>query len=82
MWRKMVETREEVEHDIWWHLKSSSVSFLFDNWTKLGAPYFVENLGCDVELEVKDFITEGEWDRGRLSEVLSKEMVISCYHQH
>lgn len=57
IWMKMTETTEEVDHDIWWQIKSGTSSFLFDNWTKLGDLYFLEELGCDTELKVKDSIT-------------------------
>lgn len=53
----MTKTTEEVDHDILWQIKLGTSSFLFDNWTKLGALYFLEELGCDTELKVKDFIT-------------------------
>ncbi|WMV08192.1 hypothetical protein MTR67_001577 [Solanum verrucosum] len=34
VWRKMVLIREEVEHEIWWQIKTRSSSFWFDNWTE------------------------------------------------
>lgn len=37
VWRKMIKIREEIEHNIWWQIKSENESFWFDNWTKLGA---------------------------------------------
>ncbi|KAG5631908.1 hypothetical protein H5410_003625 [Solanum commersonii] len=34
-WRKLITTREEIEHSIWWQVKVGNSSFWFDNWTKL-----------------------------------------------
>lgn len=48
VWKKMVEIiGEEVEHNIWWQIKSSEVSFWFDNWTKQGALFYTDNQGAE-----------------------------------
>lgn len=76
VWKKMVEVKEEVEHNIWWQIGSGEVSFWFDNWTKQGALYLTENQrGREEEIEVKRFITNERWDGEMLSQVLSEEMV-------
>lgn len=36
VWRKMIQIRDVMEHNIWWQFKAGSSSFLFDNWTKMG----------------------------------------------
>lgn len=76
VWRKMISVREEVEQEIWWQIKLANSSFWFDNWTKMGASYFLEN---DVrekeELEVKKFVSNGEWDRQKLIDILSEEII-------
>lgn len=33
---------DEVEHNTWWQVKSATPSFWFDNWTKQGALYILE----------------------------------------
>lgn len=49
----MVDIREEVEHEIQWKLKEENSSFWFDNWTKLGELYYVEEQEVgEVEMEV------------------------------
>lgn len=67
-----MEIREEVEHDIWWQLKSRTTSFWFDNWSKIGALYFLEDQPNEFEMEVKEFITDWEWDRERLLQIIIK----------
>lgn len=63
-WSKMIKMTEDVEHNIWWQIKEGSVSFWFDNWTKLGALYFVdEEVQGEEEIKVKEFVKEGGWNR-------------------
>ncbi|KAH0712013.1 hypothetical protein KY289_007972 [Solanum tuberosum] len=52
-WRKMLETREEVEYDIWWQVKSGEASFWFDNWMKQGALYYIQEHNGEEEVEVR-----------------------------
>lgn len=40
VWRRMLECRDIIEHQIRWRLKMGSSLFWFDNWTGLGALYF------------------------------------------
>lgn len=76
VWRKLLEIREEVEHDIWWQIKARNSSFWFDNWTKQGALFFTEGENArDEEIEVKEFIENGSWKIEKLRENLSEEMV-------
>lgn len=76
VWRKMLEVREEVDHYIWWQIKTGETSFWFDNWTKQGALYYIEDQNVEEEeVEVRKFIVNGEWDRNKLRELLSEEMI-------
>lgn len=69
-------TREEMEHEIWWQVKSGNSSFWFDNWTTLGALYFIEAKPMSNEKsEFKDFIKNGGYDINKSKEVLSEELV-------
>lgn len=62
-----------MEHEIWWQAKSGNSTFWFDNQTKLGALYFIEDMPVfDEEAEVQDFISNGGWDRDKLQEPLSE----------
>ncbi|XP_049389010.1 uncharacterized protein LOC125853369 [Solanum stenotomum] len=73
--RKMITIREEVEHNIWWQIKAGNSSFWFDNWTKQGALWYVEeNNAVEEEIEVKYFILQGVWDREKLLNKISEEM--------
>ncbi|KAG5591558.1 hypothetical protein H5410_042072 [Solanum commersonii] len=75
IWKCMMKMREEVEHDIWWQVKAGNSNFWFDNWTKLGALYFIEDqTDINEELEVKDVIVDGTWDRQKLLNCVSEEM--------
>lgn len=69
----MVEIKEEVDHEIWWQVRRSSMSFWFDNWTKLEVLYFIVEQGKDEEIEVRNFIVNGEWDRNSLESLLDKD---------
>lgn len=31
VWRKMIQIREDLEHNIWWQMKTGEASFWFDN---------------------------------------------------
>lgn len=58
VWKKVIIIREEVEHDIWWQIKTENCSFWYDNCTQQRALYFIEDAGAEVtEVEVKKFIT-------------------------
>ncbi|KAK6803206.1 hypothetical protein RDI58_000990 [Solanum bulbocastanum] len=76
IWRKMIQIREEVEHNIWWQIRNGEESFWFDDWTKQGALYYLEEQNhSDKEIEVKEFTKEGGWDKGKLNQYVSEEMV-------
>ncbi|KAH0757927.1 hypothetical protein KY290_021420 [Solanum tuberosum] len=46
-----------------------------DNWTKLGALYFIEPQGLDEEVKVKEMIQNAEWNIPRLRQIISEDMV-------
>ncbi|WMV09220.1 hypothetical protein MTR67_002605 [Solanum verrucosum] len=74
-WRKLITSRDEIEHNIWWQVKAGNSSFWFDNWTKLGALWHVENTNArEEELEVNSFIYQGNLDRVKLLSRLLEEM--------
>lgn len=78
----MIQIREKVELNIWWQLKSGNASFLFDNWTKLGALYYIEGDNIvEEEIEVKEFMSYGGWDRQKLSMVLNDEELVNYIYQ-
>lgn len=74
--KSMIKVRDEIEHDIWWQVGSSNSSFWFDNGTKMGALYHIEDqLEIHKDIEVKDFIINGTWKKVILEECISAEMV-------
>lgn len=76
IWKKMVNIREEVEHDIWWQIKDGNSSFWFDNWTKQVAFYFTEGEQAqEEEVDVNDLVINGGWNEQKLKAVVSYEMV-------
>lgn len=71
-----MKVKEEVEHEIQWQIKFKLQISDFDNWTKRGAVYFLEDKPiANEEAQVKDFILNGQWNREMLKATLSKEMV-------
>lgn len=61
-WRKMIQVREEVKHDIWWKIKASNCNFCFDNWTEIGTLYYIENkpvMDEDVKVRISSLMVCG-----------------------
>lgn len=53
--RKLVDIREDVEHNIWCRLSLRNFRFYVDNWTRKGALYFSEGENSiEEEIKVKD----------------------------
>ncbi|KAH0669175.1 hypothetical protein KY289_023668 [Solanum tuberosum] len=74
IWKKIL-VREEIEHNIWWKVTTGNFSIWFDNWTKQGALYYLEGENDTAEeLEVRDFITERQWNITMLGARLSEEI--------
>ncbi|XP_075079894.1 uncharacterized protein LOC142165180 [Nicotiana tabacum] len=76
-WRRMLECRDLVEHQILWQPKMKFSLFWFDNWIGLGALYFVTppEFYCDESIHnVYDVAREGVWDDERLREILPEDL--------
>lgn len=68
-----MKVKEEVEHEIQWQIKSKLQISSFDNQTKIGALYFLEDKPiANKEAQVKDFILNGQWNREMLKATLSE----------
>uniref|UniRef100_A0A1U7Y3W8 Uncharacterized protein LOC104240759 n=1 Tax=Nicotiana sylvestris TaxID=4096 RepID=A0A1U7Y3W8_NICSY len=79
IWRKMLECRDLIEHQIFWQTKRGSSLFWFENWTGLGALYFYvpQDFGIDETVHnVHDVTLDGEWDVDRLFEMLPKDLAV------
>ncbi|KAG5627592.1 hypothetical protein H5410_012810 [Solanum commersonii] len=73
----MIKVREEVEHNIWWQAKAGNLSFWFDNWTKLGALYYIEDINnSEEEVDVREFIVDGQWNKLKLASYLSDMEIV------
>ncbi|XP_075074578.1 uncharacterized protein LOC142162156 [Nicotiana tabacum] len=77
IWKKMLECRDLIEHQILWKLKMRSSLFWFDNWTGLGSLYFVvpqEFFGDENINNVNDVVNEGQWIEEQLRELLPGDL--------
>ncbi|XP_075097910.1 uncharacterized protein LOC142175230 [Nicotiana tabacum] len=65
VWRKMLEAREEVEHDILWEMNRVSTNIWHENWTGLGALYDVVPLNFPINEklhEVAELRDQDSWN--------------------
>ncbi|XP_070025438.1 uncharacterized protein LOC142181904 [Nicotiana tabacum] len=65
-----------IEHQIMWHPRTGSSLFWYDNWTGLGALYFLvpQEFGVNESVhKVWDVIEGGEWNAERLFQILPEE---------
>nr|XP_009768117.1 PREDICTED: uncharacterized protein LOC104219182 [Nicotiana sylvestris] len=73
MWRKMLECRDLIEHQIYWKLRMGSALFWFDNWTEMGALNFQVpvDFGIDEDIHnVNDMVENGMWNVDKMFESL------------
>lgn len=76
VWRRMLECRDIIENQIVWRSKMGSSLFWFDNWTGLGALYFItpQDFGFDESINnVYDVVNRGAWDVNKLTQILPDE---------
>ncbi|XP_075088344.1 uncharacterized protein LOC142170350 [Nicotiana tabacum] len=79
IWRKMLECRDLIEHQIFWQTKKGSSLFWFENWTGLGALYFLvpQDFGIDETVQnVHEVTLDGGWDVDRLFEMLPEDLAV------
>ncbi|XP_009588966.1 uncharacterized protein [Nicotiana tomentosiformis] len=78
VWKKMFECRDLIEHQILWHPKMGSSLLWFENWTGLGALYFVTppDFDCDESIHnIHDVVLDGQWDEQKIKENLLGDLV-------
>ncbi|XP_060177980.1 uncharacterized protein LOC132607916 [Lycium barbarum] len=64
IWRKMLEARDLIDHEIWWQLRMGSSFFLFDNWTGLSPLWNEAVIRNSLPEEHAEFIlTEELWKK-------------------
>lgn len=77
VWRKMLECRDHIEHQIGCHVRMGSSLFWFENWTGLGALYFITPLDfyCDESIQnIVDVVQAEGWDEVKLREILLNDL--------
>ncbi|KAH0716077.1 hypothetical protein KY284_008982 [Solanum tuberosum] len=77
VWKKMLQARELVEHQILWHIRRGSSSLCHDNWTGLGDLYTItgEDFEWDNRYEnIEDITNGGEWNEEVVREILPTEL--------
>lgn len=67
----MLECKDIIEHQILWQPKLGSSLFWFENWTGLGALYFIipPKFVCDESIQnIYDVVQDGQWDEEKIRE--------------
>lgn len=84
VWRKILEAREEVEHEIWWEMKRGFTNVWHDNWTRLGALYHVvpPDFYINEELqEVADSRDDDGWNEQLLDQSFPEDILDHIRHE-
>ncbi|XP_075083560.1 uncharacterized protein LOC142167295 [Nicotiana tabacum] len=77
VWRKMIECRDHIEHQIAWQPKMGSSLFWFENWTRLGGLYFITppDFFCDESVQnVWKVVRSRAWDDHKLKMLLPEDL--------
>lgn len=70
-----MEVRDDVESFIWWQLKAGNSSFWMDNWTNLGALYFIKGEKAEEEeFEVRSLIDGNVWNNSAIYNLVFDEV--------
>ncbi|XP_059301858.1 uncharacterized protein LOC132053773 [Lycium ferocissimum] len=78
VWKKMLQVRDAIEHEIWWEVKGGTSNVWFENWTKLGALNYVVPTGYPINEELQDVadLIEGEcWKDQILEQTFPTDIV-------
>lgn len=78
VWKRMLEAREAIEHEIWWEIKGGSTKVWYENWTRLGALHFVVPIEYPLNedlVDVADLIEEGRWKNQLLQQSFPSDIV-------
>jgi len=84
VWKRMIQARDLIEHQILWQARKGSSLVWHDNWTGLGDLYTItgDNFEWDDNYErIAELATNGEWEVAILKEFFPMELVdhiISC----
>ncbi|XP_060190705.1 uncharacterized protein LOC132619966 [Lycium barbarum] len=58
-WKMMLDARDNIEQEIWWEIRSGTANVWYDNWTKIGALYYVLNEIDESVEDVKELMLDG-----------------------
>ncbi|XP_070046477.1 uncharacterized protein [Nicotiana tomentosiformis] len=79
VWRKMLECRDIIEHQIVWHPKIESSLFWFDNWTRIGALYFLVPRDFEIDESIHNVynvVEDVTWNVSKLLDILPEEYAL------
>nr|XP_016465908.1 PREDICTED: uncharacterized protein LOC107788721 [Nicotiana tabacum] len=83
IWRKMLNTRQDVEHEVWWEMQRGSTNVWHKNWTKLGFLYHVVPPDFPINQDIQEVADwrQGEWwNEQLLEQTFPKEIVDHSRH--
>ncbi|XP_059277620.1 uncharacterized protein LOC132031700 [Lycium ferocissimum] len=78
VWKKMLQIRDLVEHEIWWQQKQGNSHFWLDNWTGLGSLYHATGTNFDYDrtvVQVHEAVDVGGWNEGMLRDLIPNKIV-------
>lgn len=58
VWKKMLQARDQVKHQIIWNKKRGDVSFWHDNWTELKYLYTIKGEEVEWDDNYKSVVIE------------------------
>ncbi|XP_070050658.1 uncharacterized protein [Nicotiana tomentosiformis] len=65
VWKKMLEAREGVEHEILWEMNKGSTNVWYENWTRLGSLYHVVPTDFNINEDLQEVVAlrdEDTWN--------------------
>ncbi|XP_019258966.1 PREDICTED: uncharacterized protein LOC109237163 [Nicotiana attenuata] len=81
IWINMLKIRDKAENNIRWEIQKGNCSFWLDNWTGKGAlANILQGGGRSSEVQVKDFMNNGEWNIGKLNDLLRAHITDNIAH--
>lgn len=73
----MLQARDLIEHQIWWHSIMGSPHMWYDNWIVLDSLHFItpEEIYCDDDTQtVGELVVEGRWDEQRMNTLFPHDL--------
>ncbi|XP_060200381.1 uncharacterized protein LOC132628634 [Lycium barbarum] len=78
VWKMTLEARDNMEHEMWWEPRSGTANIWFDNWTKIGALYYLvpnEFVVDEKVQDVKEPINQDGWNMSKLQQLFPTHIV-------